>query len=515
MPESGRWGLRTGSSRGDGGLLPTFKPTVDDPKERHRLAVLAAFFLPVIVYAPLAGRRSAWSDDFDLLLNHGHLLTISVDDGRPILGLINRLVIGSVDTIGGLAVPRLLGVLGIAMLAGYLANRLQRLGWSPWSAGLLACSIVLLPPFHQYAGWATVFSYPWLLLLGAWTAEKWVDAIDRRLWIRAAFAFIGFLMVMLAYQPAAMFCWAMLGIRQASMPTGVRRFLRDGSIVAFLVAGTGAVALVVGQVVMTALDVSSTRYGVVNSLPELIDKVIWFIGHPVAVAARPFLISSPGGVETVLTAGPVILVVVIGLFLGRPGSIMERSVAVALLMGVAALSMSMHLISVDNQIEYRFMAGLVVVIWVYLAVGVRATQETLRNRRSFLRLMPAIGVPLLVVIVLVGAVLARTNVQQVFVHPSEVKEAYLVDHLVEFDPESHDRIVVQQPVDGWPSRDNLGIYSTRTDIAHGWVIEPNLRLLLAEKSGYNGQVEILETTGLVPTGPRDFILDLRPLRQRL
>ena len=266
---------------------------------------------------------------------------------------------------------------------------------------------------------------------------------------------------------------------------------------------------------MTALDVSSTRYGVVNSLPELIDKVIWFIGHPVAVAARPFLISSPGGVEAVLTAGPVILVVVIGLFLGRPGSIMERSVAVALLMGVAALSMSMHLISVDNQIEYRFMAGLVVVIWVYLAVGVRATQETLRDRRSFLRLMPAIGVPLLVVIVLVGAVLARTNVQQVFVHPSEVKEAYLVDHLVGFDPESHDRIVVQQPVDGWPSHDNLGIYSTRTDIAHGWVIEPNLRLLLAEKSGYNGQVEILETTGWVPTGPRDFILDLRPLRQRL
>ena len=74
---------------------------------------------------------------------------------------------------------------------------------------------------------------------------------------------------------------------------------------------------------------------------------------------------------------------------------------------------------------------------------------------------------------------------------------------------------MQQPVDGWPSRDNLGIYSTRTDIAHGWVIEPNLRLLLAERSGYDGQVEILETTGLVPTGPRDFILDLRPLRQRL
>ena len=504
-----------GSSRGGGGLLPPFEPAVDGLKWRHYLVVLVAFFLPIIVYAPLAGRRSAWSDDFPMLLDHEHLLTSSVDDGRPILGLINRLVIGSVDTIGGLAVPRLLGVLGIAMLAGYLADRLQRLAWSHWSASLLACSIVLLPPFHGYAGWATAFSYPWLLLLAAWTAEKWADAIDRRLWLRATFAFVGFLMVMLAYQPAAMFCWAMLGIRQASIPTGIRRFLRDGSIVASLVAGTGAVALVLGQVVMTALDVSPTRYRVVDSFPELIDKVIWFIGHPVAVAARPFLISSPGGVETVLTAGPIILVVVVGLFLGRPGSIMERSVAVVLLMGVAALSMSMHLISVDNQIGYRFMAGIVVVVWVYFAVGVRATQVTLRDRQPFFRLMPAIGVPLLVVIVSVGAVLARTNVQQVFVRPSEVKEAYLVDHLVEFDPESHDRIVVRQPVDGWPSRENLGIYSVRTDLAHGWVIEPNLHLLLAERSGYHGRVEILVTTGSVGTGPRDFILDLRPLREKL
>jgi hypothetical protein len=90
-----------GSSRGGGGLLPTFEPAVDGLKWRHRLAVLTACVLPVIVYAPLAGRRSAWSDNFPLLLDHEKLLTISVDDGRPILGLINRLVIGrSVETCG-------------------------------------------------------------------------------------------------------------------------------------------------------------------------------------------------------------------------------------------------------------------------------------------------------------------------------------------------------------------------------------------------------------------------------
>ena len=34
--------------------------------------------------------------------------------------------------------------------------------------------------------------------------------------------------------------------------------------------------------------------------------------------------------------------------------------------------MTAHLVSVDNRIEYRFMAGIVVLTWVYIVVAVRA-----------------------------------------------------------------------------------------------------------------------------------------------
>jgi hypothetical protein len=86
---------------------------------------------------------------------------------------------------------------------------------------------------------------------------------------------------------------------------------------------------------------------------------------------------------------------------------------------------------------------------------------------------------------------------------------------VEFDPDQHDRIVVLQPADGWPSRSNLGIFSSRTVLWHSWVVEPNVTLLLAERFGRADGPEVLATYEPTELGPGDFGLDLRPLRNRL
>ena len=98
---------------------------------------------------------------------------------------------------------------------------------------------------------------------------------------------------------------------------------------------------------------------------------------------------------------------------------------------------------------------------------------------------------------------------------SSYRRRWLVDRLGEFDPDQHDRIVVLQPADGWPSRSNLGIFSSRTNLGHDWVVEPNVRLLLAERFGRTEGPEVLVTYEPTELGPRDFGLDLRPLRNRL
>jgi hypothetical protein len=110
-----------------------------------------------------------------------------------------------------------------------------------------------------------------------------------------------------------------------------------------------------------------------------------------------------------------------------------------------------------------------------------------------------------------GTLLARQNIEQVFVRPAQVKEEYLLENLQGFDPSRHRRIVVIDAAGHWPSRQNLGIYSVRTDLAHPWVIDPNIRLLLAERHGYAVAPQIVVVFEPTDLGPHDFLLDLRPL----
>ena len=488
----------------------------DEDLKRMRYLPVGAFLFGFAVYAPLALQRSAWGDDFPLLNNPRHVIDISVDDGRPVLALVNWLILGSVETIGGLVFPRILGVVGIAFFLAYLTRLLQGLGWSPMSALLVACSSGLLPPFHEYVGWATVFSHPWVMLLGAWTGLTWVDAIRSRRWPGALLSFFGFLVALLTYPPAAMFCWAALGIRLVSQSSPARRSVANLCTMGFLVATAGTASLVVGRIAMIVLNVEpAARFQIVDSFSELGQKLLWFSTHPPAVAARLFLIGSPSGLATLLTAGPVLLVIVGGLFLRYEGSPSRRLVSLVVLALPVALTMSVHLISTDNQIEYRFMGGIIVLVWVYLLTAVRGAWEGLASQKPQLFQYRCVGNVALLVVVGGGVAMAITNINQVFIEPSRIKERYLVEQLSDFDYERHLRIVVIEPSDGWPSRDNLGIYSARTDLAQPWVLEPNIRQLLVEHHGPHRRSPVAIVRAPIEPKVDDFELDLRPLKRLL
>ena len=172
---------------------------------RSLLAGVLAGTFAVVVYGPLVIKRSAWSDDFPLLFDRS--MTKVLADGRPVLALANRLVLGSTESIAGLAVARLIGLAGIACVVAYLTKYLLRSGWPPLTAILTGSSIALLPRFHAYAGWASVFSFSWVMLLGAVAGQLWVESLRKRQWWKALFGFLGMTTALLAYPPAAMFCW--------------------------------------------------------------------------------------------------------------------------------------------------------------------------------------------------------------------------------------------------------------------------------------------------------------------
>jgi hypothetical protein len=233
-------------------------------------------------------------------------------------------------------------------------------------------------------------------------------------------------------------------------------------------------------------------------------------------------VSSPTDLQAILTAGPVLAVTVTGLYLRQKGSALNRVAATILLLAYLCLTMGMHLVVIESQIEYRYMVGITVTMWVYLLIAAHQLLKVVldrlssRHRSTKEAVVPVWLITMLMVVVILGAVRnTRTNIDQVFVEPFKSKETYLNQELERFDLEMHHRIVVLNDQSLWPSTRNLGIYSTVSDLAHPWVAVPNIRLLLIEQGLEAADVQVDVITSEDESEPSDLVVDLRPYAERL
>lgn len=467
-------------------------------------------------YVPMAAQRSAWSDDYPKLVESSSQKLLS--DLRPLGALINTVMFGLVDAIGGLVILRLVGVLGVAVFAGALVRYLLSLGVRQVPATLVGLTVGLLPPFYEAAGWATVYKMGWLPALGGWSVLSFMSGREEGRRSLVIVGLVGMVATFLVYPPAAFWGWGLLGIRVALRPVPVRQICREAVEVGCLLIGSAAAASAVALTVSRVLAVQvDSRVSLVSSPNEAIEKFSWFVRYPIGVASRPFQISSPTDLEAVLTGGPVLLVMVLGLIFGQKRGLVSRMVIPALLLLFLVLTMGTHLVVMENQIEWRFMIGLTTTLWVYLVVAVDRmitvgwVRARVRWRPASFTGPPVWLMPLLLLAVLFGAARqAASTVDEVFVQPFQAKERILLEELERFDPAVHDRIVVIDDPSLWPSRQRLGIYSTVSDLAHPWVVDPNLRLLLGEMGH---EADHLEIVVVAPGGASDvdgLTLDLRP-----
>ena len=463
------------------------------------------------VYFPLVARESAWSDDYGFL-EPLHNFEKIFQDGRPIWAVTFQAVFP--ESVEALSLLRCIGVLGTAFLIGYLTHLLIKWGTSNASSVLVAVSVGLLPPFHGYVGWASTFILPWVSLAGGIAGFAWIDGVAERRWKSSFVAMLGMVATLLCYPPAAMFCWGLLGLRMVAQRVPMRRSLYEAGSLATLSVLAGLITVLIAGVVNLAKGIEAhARVGIVSSPGEAAEKLVWFVTHPVVVAARPFQISSPGNLEALLTGGSVLLVIAIGLYLRAEGSPIVRAGWVALCGLVAALSMISHLVSHDNQLEYRFMLGLTVAVWGYLVFSLKsialAMVSTCRYHLTR-RHLPLVGSTVLMITVLFAGLAARENIKDTFVNPYREKTIYLKQALIDFDPIIHKRVVVTNVPDVWPTRKNIGIFSTVTDLAHSWVIEPNVRLILFELGVDTEEIKILIGDISLKLDLQDYELDISP-----
>lgn len=391
----------------------------------------------LIAYAPVLLTPYAFLDAYrDLAValqgDSSWLTAARITQGRPLYALLlDGISLTAIGDIGALRYLRLVGIVGIAVLAWSVFRLFVRTGWGQVRSFSMSVILFTTLPFHVYAAWATVAFYLYAALASGLSfalAERSFGE-QRRLpkWLLGAGASLALLTALTIHQPAAMFFWvfaAVILLKPDMLPGDMlRRFGWYGMIV--------MVGMLLGFVVyklgLSLYPDFHARTGIVQDIPG---KVIWFLCEALPNALNFVLLSpahwffSEGSpvrsafhrtVDMVI-AWSVCVFIVGGLMLYVRGTRKERLWKLSIAVTLLPLSYAPNLLVAENWASYRTLSSLTSVIVVYAFFAFQGYTQCLRRSLS-----PAYMNAVMGGIAIICGLSAMYHVQTYFVVP-QVRE---------------------------------------------------------------------------------------------
>ena len=244
--------------------------------------LVAGLFLAVFLscFASVLGADYSYEADYLIIegLPGTRIMQATLMDGRPVKALFMMLSVRTATEIEHLRSIRLLGVLGIALLAWCVFQALARAGWSRFQSACVAVIMCTTLPFQVTAAWAVCAPHP----LGALAAglafllsERAFETPRRRSkWLLAAGAGLALLAALAVYQPMAMFFWVFAAVALLKPDAAPRDMLRRFGGYCVI----GAVGMLAGFAVFELsqplVSDYSPRTGLVRDVPT---KIAWFL----------------------------------------------------------------------------------------------------------------------------------------------------------------------------------------------------------------------------------------------
>ena len=302
----------------------------------------------------------------------GKMVQFTASHARPIYGWLLQQSFGSINTIAELAWLRLVGAMGLGLVAAALFGVLLRVGWHRLAAGFAAAMVVLAPAAQIVAGWATAWPYPVaaLLTLGGFalaTAEG-----QRHQWLRRTGA--GFLVAAsaLIYQPNSLLY--LVGIA-AALPMLRGRDLTHnlrwvGGHLAIVATGLIAAFLIMKLSYAAEVFTASRRIAFEH---DPIGKLGWFLREPLLNALNLLVLNDDGGATRAaycVSAGLTGLLLAAGLSVEgwrrgwRAGGCWLLVLAILLPAALAA-----NLAAAERFATYRTIFALTAVVLIFLTLA--------------------------------------------------------------------------------------------------------------------------------------------------
>ncbi len=297
-------------------------------------------------------------------------------EGRPLYALIGYIFVWLATDLEDLRWIRLVGVVGIALLAWSLFLALVRAGHSRFQSFCVGAIIGCSLPFQLSAAWATIAPVPYAAAVSGLSALLTDRAFDEprrvgKLALTAGAVFC-LLAALAIYQPAAMFFWVFAAInllKPSDAEESGRTFRRFALYCAIFAVGMalGFVIYKLGPAIYSDSHYSA-RGGLIG-ISDIPERVLWFV-RPLTYALN-FLVILTNYPNWIL---PVTILIFSFIFAGlfpyfkrdRERRISKYALAMLLLF----LSHSVMLSVEQRANDYRMIPALtsLVVFYMYLAV---------------------------------------------------------------------------------------------------------------------------------------------------
>lgn len=451
-------------------------------RKAEYLLFLGTAALLFLVYAPSLFVPYAKLDTISIYadVQFGELRTwtgwVSIQ-GRPLASLLIDIFYSLADNIADLRWIRLIGFVGTLTTAFALLYCLRKQGMASFPRVILTLWICTVPAMVTFTVWTTCFSYSWavaIAVLGGWLCVSGDNSnwVSRRRWAGAFLIFVS----LWFYQPSALFALIPLALYVIQLRGHWISVLKRGfiscvwvniSLPLYFVVYKGIFLRLMPQLPLLE-DLYTDRLDPTENLVQQL-RVVFGTAIPDALSGWFYFVSPILEVAvTILIAGIILARI---LLLPRPKDAKVQMIKGGLLAGIVLVSL-IPVLYLSTGIPWPRMMG--AFSGIVLLCFVISLSDLLDGK--WLRTGKALFVGLL--LMHLAAAIYAINIY--WVQQSKVEIAAFREHLSGLENRPHSLVLIDSEQWAWDGEKLHYIYGY-VSTNQMWVMEPLMRLLLAEK----------------------------------
>ncbi len=414
-------------------------PKTHEPLWQSIVSYLIISCGQLFVYLSVVTNKFLLPDDYDYFyagVTHSTKFTVQAIAQNRLFNVLVAPSFAWIGKIDDMWIIRLIGLLGIFVLAICIFHTFKRYGENILLSASFALIITIMPAFQEYATWAVLYLAPWgavVAYLSFLCMEKVLSVNKMAKWLWGTLAIFLLIIAYNIHPTSATFIAVFITIFFL-YNTSEKRFQK---IFFFLVmSGVGAmVNYIVFKIYLVLLNTPALERASLISDP--LEKLIWFITRPLFKSIN--LIYLPANI---LVALSILFIIFsgLGIYFWQKGQKKDIWVNIIFLFLLVLLSYSSNLIIDENLANYRTLLALTGILAVMCIVGMR----------GYLQLLPKLKTKNMVSYIIFASLtvfclfFAQTSMTQLIIVPTKTALQELRLALKDFDQEQYKRVIIDR-----------------------------------------------------------------------